>query len=404
MEDTQVEKTPLVGEPAMGDSPLVSKTTVFYLGIASLLSYSILLQSLPMLSEQLHDRMSSIFTVAWGMGAVIGLVLGYFLFRRMRTVVLLCLSLGCASLIGSSFPVALALGPDSSIIATCAIAISLGLSMSVCQLTGGSFTAGISAQHVTAYFIGQSVAGLIPLPLIEILKLIPLLQGQSQFRTDLICLTCSLSLASLLALVLIGIFVNAVTGREPVRVPRSTESIPSSIAHVYNKLEGLPLYVFLILFVTFSVYPAHVVAWKPESAFSLLSEQRYSALLLYLAICFDLLGLYLGLLGFSATKRTVKVDSLLRILIIPLFCISTVALFYFDNLSVRIILVAVLSLSGAFLFANALSIADSLVPEEEKETLGLIMSMAFALGLLCGSFFGYTLLVACDAFRTVLNA
>jgi hypothetical protein len=104
-----------------------------------------------------------------------------------------------------------------------------------------------------------------------------------------------------------------------------------------------------------------------------------------LAIICDIVGLYLPRTGLGIEKRVLKLSCFLRILLVPIFAFSTLGVLYMDLFWVRIILVAILSTSGAFLFASIISLAESMVKLDQQETLGLIMSTAFAAGILVGS-------------------
>lgn len=367
---------------------LVSKWTACSLGVACLLSYSILIQWLPSLSANIHEGIPSLFNISWGIGAVIGLVLGCLMTRRMSSFLVFRASALAVAFVAMMFPVVLEFEKSSgstSICGTCFLAAVLGVFISVTQLAGSCFTSSLSGDHLTAFFIGQSIAGLVPLPLMEAAKKAFFVTGSSPaFPTEMTCVGICLLMSGLFTLVTLIVVFSQTRGQDPKTFIPSP-SLGTSILTVFESSGRLPLYAFLVTVVTFAVYPAQLVSWKPELNVLSLTDVTYQSLMIYLAIICDIVGLYLPRTGLGIEKRVLKLSCFLRILLVPIFAFSTLGVLYMDLFWVRIILVAILSTSGAFLFASIISLAESMVKLDQQETLGLIMSTAFAAGILVGS-------------------
>jgi hypothetical protein len=357
-------------------------------GVANLITYATFYSMLPEFQNTLTTSFGSHATLAYGISATGGHILGLFLTRSLaidETIVTSYVLLCFPSLLVGFIP--WLSQPLNLYVGVSAIAL-LGLVGSFQQIFVASRASAQSADALLNFYIGQSVSGLLPYPcfMIGSTKLLGLLNISTEFRS--VVLFSAAVCTTLCCIVAISHGLSSRRYNKLLFDPQNLAHRARTLWTVLSVVRTTALSVFGLTLVSFAVYPREIVRWKPgpESRFS--SEISYQSCFMYIAMGSDVLGMATSVWVFNLPFSSVPVLTALRVIFIPLFWIA--GWNYFDSDYIRGTLIAAMSYSGALVFGSALNGVTNQVRETEQETLGALMSSCFSLGIAGGGILGHS--------------
>lgn len=363
------------------------------LGISSLISHAFVVTLLPGIQSAFVPAFASLSTTGYGaancIGQMVGIWISHSLLRNGVVVSSFVISSVCALGIIVVSTVAVST-PIASLLALTGMFV-LGLVGSVQQLVFSAIGATFSTNAMLEFFVGQSLAGLIPGPAILLTRGIAYLMDVELSPAKVGIMNTSLS--AVYCLSMIPVYLAWVSGtaaklREMNTFPVAEEN--RSFWEVFRRyIFKESLCIYFIAVVTFAIYPRVLLKWEitPNSWFE--QTPPYQTFMIYLSTIFDIIGIVVPLVWRSVPARFIPGLTGFRILFIPLFWLaeSTACM----NDPYRMTLVAGISFSGSVLFGSLLNITPNLVPPSLQDIVGYITSLCFAFGITSGGICGYAL-------------
>ena len=351
-------------------------TLIFFIfGLASLITYSFVYSVLPEFQVVLGLNFGSFATAGYGIAATIGQLFGVLIGRRLNgsLTVIACLIVLC--LLSLFFGLLLYIQVLVDMRLAVAAMVILGFASSILQFFVSGWASSVSSGAIIAFYIGQSVSGLVPFPILwsaaKVLK---------ELRHSIIVMATICILLCIIAVTFSRLFVD-----ESDKSLSKNKVQPRPIFHVLFAICRIAVSILVVTLISFTVYPRELLRWSPESGSWFESVSMYQSFLIYLAICFDVVGMFMTMYGINVSIDYVPVSAALRILFIPLYWIAGCDFFTSDLL--RILLVASMSLSGSVVFGSAVNG----LPLDADDMAGHIVSLCFNLGIGAGGLVGHCL-------------
>ena len=348
-------------------------------GAMSLMVYNVFLHCLPFFIACFGGQFSNYAHVVYAVASNCVQLFSIFIGSHLpfdHRILTACLGLATVSIL---FPVFAVSSNMNKQFLGLILSGGLGMFCAIIQSTGSGL-AGLSSPTAVVYFyLGQSISCLLPWPVIEGLNGVYRRFGLSSISLDrpspsdtATTLTVMVS-AAIISILFIVYYFQAFT--EKLKPPTSTWA---SIKRVLGDMWPWALCTLSLFGVTFSVYPSLLLRWLPSWDIYP-GELFYSNMMIYLAIVFDVVGMYLPLTGLKLPPRGVQVGIAARIVIIP-------ALIYCpEHDAVRAAVVALMTLSGGYLLSLALEYGVGAVLPDDADNAGYILSFCLSSGLAVGS-------------------
>lgn len=353
-------------------------------GIANLLTFSFLMTSMPLLQNRFGEKFGSYTNIVYGASSCIGQFVGIGLGTRLSFDFRIIACLSSLLVVSVAAGIILCFDSSTSIAYGMGMIFSLGLAGSVLQTSLSALAGLVSADAMAFLYIGQSISGLLPLPLMGLLRYgLPSGSDGSMFIAEM-------SVASLFLLGMIVIYRTKFAGSALNQETRSTPDL-AAFARDFRSISSVAFDVFGICLVSFAIYPRDILKWSPTS-FTSINAAVYQSLMLYAAIVFDVLGMLIPTWGLKASLRVVNVAAWLRAAWIPIFILTHTPLLAHDL--ERFALVVFMSTSGAFLFSSALENVFSLIGDADHDVVGYIVSFCFTTGMTAGGAVGHWIDIA----------
>jgi hypothetical protein len=350
--------------------PPLSKWVCLIYGIMSLIIYSTVFTLLPELQKLLGLNFGSYATVSYGIASTVGQGVGILISKRLplnfclrvlyALFVVIAVYFGLIPFFPSLHDMRLAV----------AAMFFLGLTGSILQVLMSGVASTISSDALLAFYIGQSLSGIIPLPVLFIM---------SRFLNDARYILLLLQACCAICCI-IGAFTSPLQDKKS---SRANEKVVNSGNPVSADIPLLGS-IFFVTFVSFALYPREILAWNPDISFELIPHTWLQTVLIYVAIGFDVIGMFITIYWFSIPTKYVPVLSALRILFLPIFWIAGWE--YFSCTIFRVVLVASMSLSGSIVFGSAVNGISS-----TDEIFGHFVSLCFTTGMAVGGLAGHYL-------------
>ena len=366
-------------------SPELSRIFSLF-GVSSLLTFSFVMIALPYLSLDLGGWIGSHLNMVYGsascVGQVVGIAMGTIYSKDVR-IISSCLGLLTCSI---AIPVLLLTGIPYRAFVALSVMAALGFVGSVFQSCFSGLAGLVSPDALALFFVGQSVAGLLPLPLLGALRIGFLTTGESSAAGRyMLIVGLALSGLAILGTLLVYwiLFGDSTIRRTKVKLPDWAD-----VKRTVTTIRSVGVSVFLISVLSFSLYPGHMLRWTP-SHLSKVDVAFYQSAMLYAAIVSDIVGMSVPVWGVKASLETVRIGAFLRFVCLPAFVLTHTSLLGSDWM--RLGLVIVMSSSGAFLFSSAMEGVFELVGDRDHDVVGYIVSFCFTTGMTAGGLLGHIL-------------
>jgi len=182
-----------------------------------------------------------------------------------------------------------------------------------------------------------------------------------------------------------------------------TKSHRTSMWITFKSIHGIAILCGSTFLISFIMYPRELMKWQPSTFANIYpnGEYFYASLLVYIAIVFDVLGMYVpSNFRIEFSSKWMRAIGYMRILFVPLFALCSLEVPIVSSDPMEMILVMFMSFSGAFVLAWALNCAQHMVPENEGETVGIIMSFLLTSGMSIGAAIGSVIDLLFNCART----
>jgi hypothetical protein len=369
----------------------IQRTGFVLLGIVSLWPYNFLLECLGYFSFYFGPDFGSNSHIVYGVAANISQLLSLFLLGGSSKNTLITVACVLISFVSFEygFVTLIADIPQLPLIGL-SLALVLGFFNALIQSTGSSLC-GRYPDCLTLFYLGQSLSGLFPWPITVMLNFVFRAFGLSPFRVgeepspmDKATACTSMVIGGLIPLLFLILFRVAFKEAKSV-----TYTVPP-VMKTFKKSWPTVVLCWFIFVVSFVIYPRELLKWKPSTFESWYprGEFFYVSFVVYIAIVFDTVGMYLGQYSFNAPLSVVKLVGYSRVVFIPLFALSSSQLGFLSTDLVQFSLVVCMSISGSLTLAWAMNYTQQMVPEEEGESIGAILSFALTNGIFVGSGIG----------------
>ena len=387
LKPTSTDKQPLMG--------------FLLFGVVALMCFNFFLQVLGYLNTCFSSEFSMYANILYGLSNNCGQLLVVFYGSRLpfsSRIYYSCVSL---AIILIAYPIVAVSTTNTSIGMTIGLTLTFGLGLFNAVLQSAGFgLAGICSPQTMGYFsLGQAVAGLAPWPLMLVLKSIYQAAGVSDVSSgtgrpsdvDTACTLTALALAALVTVAMVPFYRFSLSQSSMVKSALSNLSSmkESSLVQQRSKLQivraTLPLAasVWLIMYVTFVVFPSQPLKWKPSYG-PYPGEYFYGSMMIYVFQVFDVVGRYVVSVIKLNPSQT-KIGSVVRMLTIPLFYLATYDVSFFANDVVKILIMAVFAASCGFLLSWGMINGPSQVHKDEKDIASYTMSFFLVNGIFFGS-------------------
>ena len=373
-----------------------------FFGVVGLLCFNFFLQVLGYLGTCFTADFSFYANILYGLSNNCGQLLVIFYggqFPFSKRIYISCTAL---AIILVAYPILAIVSPSQSVGMSIGLVLTFGLGLFNALIQSAGFgLAGICSGKAMGYFsLGQAVAGLAPWPMILILTRIYSAAGldktmpdsQTPSQVDTACTLTALSLAAVCTLAMVPYYryvlsqtptvQNALMGLETMKHSTLVQHRP--IVRVIRDTLPLALGVWFVLYVTFVVFPGEIFKWTPsygpypESGF-------YFGMMIYVFQVFDVVGRYLPAVGVKLNNRQIKIGSILRVALIPLFFLASYSVSFFSNDITKIILMAIFAASNGFVLTWGMIHGPSQVHKDEMDVASYTMSFFLVNGIFFGS-------------------
>ena len=387
----KVDAKPCLPSNISGRPGGTSHNAFLVMGCVSLLTYYFFMQSLPFFEARLYESFAGVATIAYGISANVGQLLGLWMAPKVSMNARIFTSTGGLALVAGMYIMVSVFG-DTWRIPGVFVTILLGFNNAIFQSAASGLASCAGSDSLRYFYLGQSVCGLLPLPMMLVAdwagNLIGVPDEGYLAQPGAIGAISGMVFAFLGTLAFIPYMYFAVSrnmaGALEGMIQRDLQS-PTFLT-VCIRILPVTLPLWLLFAVTFTVYPQELVKWDSESPL-FVSALIFRNLLIYLATVFDILGNYLPLLLGSPNIPIwlFQIGSVFRIAFIPCVVFGGKAC---SDL-VKILLVASLASSGGYLLSEGLSILPGVAQDESAEMSGYIASFFLTNGITAGGLAGY---------------
>lgn len=379
----------------------------FIIGFISLLCYNFFLQVIGFLSLKTGASFISAAPLAYGIFNNVGQLLCIFLGPSLPWGPRFWFSTTVVGIVGVGYSIIAVPGCSVGFKYGIGVSCLLGLGNAVFQSAAFGL-AGLSGARAMNYMnFGQSFAGVLTLPLLLLLKRLFRWIARAEVASQESGISGVISNSILAGFALVSILTflfipyYSIYLSKTATVRRAQDAAITSIATgssdrrsimiiIWQTLP-LALMVWLVLLVTFLVFPGIVLSWEPNVLTKHLSKGTYKACLIYCFQVFDAVGKLSALVGLSLSPLLLKIFSPWRIMLGVCFFASTTSLAFISNDWTRFFLVAFLAFTNGLMITWCMIWGSSQVRKSEVDVASYTMSFFLVFGIACGSFIAYGL-------------
>jgi hypothetical protein len=377
--DVKLEKT---HQPILG---------FLFFGFVGLLCFNYFIQVQSYLEENYAADFTFYANIVYGLSNNIGQLIIIFYGSKLsfsQRIYSSCIMLAAILI---AFPVLAALGPSAGVGMGIGILLVFGLGFFNAIIQSAGFgLAGICSGKAMEYFsLGQAVCGLVPWPMIIGFRAMYTAIGVSNIESA--TAFTALGFASLITLLMLPFYKYSLSQTETVRraIANLETMKTSTVVHHRSKLDiikstlPLALSVWFVLYVTFVVFPSQPLKWTPS--FDGYPANFYISMIIYVFQVFDVVGRYLPAFGVNLGIKQIKIGSLGRALLIPLFYLATYKVSFFANDITRIVIMALLATTNGLVLTWAMIRGPSQVHKDEADVASYTMSFFLVNGIFFGN-------------------
>ena len=273
----------------------------------------------------------------------------------------------------------------------------MGFLNAIIQSAGFGLAGICSAKAMEFFSVGQALSGLLPWPLMMLLKLIFKACGFSEVSSGtgklsplaMACTIASLSLAALATFSFAPYYrfrLSKAPMVEQALANLDTMKHSSLVQHrskakIIKDTLPLALSVWFVLYVTFVVFPDQIFLW--DSSFKM-EAGFFGSLMIYVYQVFDVVGRYL-VSFWRLTPGQTKIGCAARALFIPLFLLATFEVSFFASDITRMVIMALFAAANGFLLTWGMIHGPSQVHKDEADVASYTMSFFLVNGIFFGS-------------------
>ena len=356
------------------DPPVSNSGSEFTcLGVISLLSYNFFVQCLGVFVLLFGNRYASDSHIIYGLSATVGQILCILVRRKISPRTLISVALFAISMIAFLCGFLAVVEVFHARLVGLSIASMMGLFISVLQSSSSAIASNISSSELlTAFFMGQSISGFIPWPVTA--WYYALFKYVAPLRKDEFIAAASMLTGGIATFAFAVLFLNhsLPSGQSKQSSPDS----PSVWSAFVSEWQIITLCWFTFV-VSFTLYPRDLLNWSPSCD---IDTSLYRSILIYIAIIGDVCGMYLAAF-ITVSPQSTQIFGYMRAVFIPLF--SLISQIPISSSVVQIISILLMSISGGFILASAMSQIQS-----NNQTVGYLVSISLTIGIMVGSTIG----------------
>lgn len=370
-----------------------------FFGFVGLLCFNFFIQSMQYLNRIFSSDFSTYANILYGLSNNCGQLLIIFFGPRFPFSSRIYYSAIALSIILIAYPVVAILISDQYVGMGLGLFLTFGLGFfnAIIQSAGFGLAGICSGKSMEFFSVGQALSGLLPWPLYMLVKVIFSafnLSDESAADNEwsplvVACNMTTLAIASIVTFLFVpyyGFFLSK-TPMVKQALANLDDMKHSELIQHRSKLSiikdtlPLALSVWFILYVTFIVFPSHVLVWKSSYGIDI---SLNISLTIYCYQCLDVVGRYL-VSFWKLSPRQTKIGSAARALFIPLFFLCTFQVSFFSNDITKMVLMALFAASNGFILTWGMIHGPGQVHKDEADVASYTMSFFLVNGIFFGS-------------------
>ena len=374
------------------DEPIVS---FMYFGFVGNLCFNFIIQVISYFNFVFGSSFGSMCGIMYGLANNMGQILVIVWLKNFSfssRVYVSCFSLG---LLLIAIPAITMMEHGFRLYVVFALVFLMGFFVAILSSAGFGIAGMCSNKVRTWYTVGTSLAGVLGWPLMLLVDFIlknlfhvnadATRDGKPSDVDTLTTLTV-LGLAALFTWITVPLYWLRISPMIKKSASEETVSRRSFWA-ILGDVAPLAFSGWMIMFVTFMVLPDQIVSWKTKHPDMYPGgEFGYQNINIYVFQVFDVLARFTCLLiDIKMPKWMIIGGSCSRILLIPLFVLSSLRIGYFDNDIFKVCLNAVFAYTYGVLLTLGVVEGTAQVPSYEADVAGYIISFMLVNGIFCGS-------------------
>jgi hypothetical protein len=387
--------------------PRIPKWGFCFLGVVGLLCYNFFLQVIGFLAQATRPSFVSASTAVYGISNNVGQLACIFLGAYVSMSKRVTISCILIVLVSVGYPLIVNSNWSFGFQASLCLAGFLGLGNAIFQSAGFGLAAWVGLEAMNYMSFGQSLAGILVAGSMGFVNVLLSRTRDTSATADMSeqrnwSLIIGFAIVGLVTIATIPFFVLKFSKEDAVRealqarqyAPRAsgeTDLAQRSIPRIISATFPLAFMVWLVLFVTFVVFPGLVLSWEPTRTRFVDSRGDYGQLMIIIFQIFDAVGKFLAILGVKLSPLLIKILSPLRVSLIVFFLASGAKILWLGDDFARMALVAVLATTNGLLITWCMIWGPRQVRESEAEISGYTMSFFLVFGISCGSLVSYML-------------
>lgn len=401
-ETTVEESKDVLESESRRKNSIQAKTPVFgflFFGFVGLLCFNFFIQSMQYLNKVFSTDFSTYANILYGLSNNCGQLLIIFFGPRFPFSSRIFYSAIALSIILIAYPVVAILVTDQIVGMGLGLLLTFGLGFfnAIIQSAGFGLAGICSGKSMEFFSVGQALSGLLPWPLYMLVKVIFIAFGVTDGGVPdnewsplvVACNMTTLAIASIVTFLFVpyyGFFLSK-TPMVKLALSNLDDMKNSELVQHRSKLsiikDALPLAVsvWFILYVTFVVFPSHVLAWK--SSYGIDASLNIS-LTIYCFQCLDVVGRYM-VSFWKLSPRQTKIGSAARALFIPLFFLCTFEISFFASDITKLVLMALFAATNGFILTWGMIHGPGQVHKDEADVASYTMSFFLVNGIFFGS-------------------
>jgi hypothetical protein len=355
-------------------------------GIVCLLVYSCFLEQLWYYTTCVSENLAIYSQIAYAVASNLGHLGGIFANDLLPVHLRVYTSCIVVAFVSLCFPILAQVEFSHKLPIALILSSVLGASNAACISTAAGLASVTSDNALQYLYMGQSVSGLIPWPLMLLTKLFLRAIGVSS--TGLVPPVESIS--SIIVMVSCGCAtiafcvyfrVSLWSRMEPYW--KSYQITPSASVRDTLKLTmALMLGIWYTMVVSFTVYPREMIKWRPDVV---VHPATYTSMMVFVVICSDVVGMWCAQFGATLSDKLILILVVLRTGFIPIFWAAPG-----DSWIIHLLISSSMALSSGYLFAACMARVESkVVGISGSRTAGYIITFAVVNGIAAGSGVGW---------------
>ena len=397
MEDQ--EQIDLLNKPA-SDKPNASFKSVracsfgfSFLGISGMLVYNLYLLELGYFNATIGENFALWGTMIYGISNNIGQLLSIVFGRQFSFGVRLIWS--CAGLAISLICIAIItlLKPPGGFAMCLVMTMVLAVSGAIHQSASCGLAGAVSGAAMNYMSLGQALAGLFGWPVIFVIEWIFAHMGVSETPSfvggpspaESMTVLVTFVFGAIVTVAFIPYYIIEMSSDYELILDKQSKPTISKM-EVFEIVFGPALIAWLILFITFLVFPGQVLRWKPSYSNYPGGPFFYSNLLIYVFQVFDVIGRYVAMIPIKLSSNFIMNCTWPRIFLMLLFYAASYCWWIMSADAFRMVLVALFALSNGVLISWILRLGTEKVTHHgAADVAGYIISFFLVNGIFAGS-------------------